>query len=277
MCKLNFLLAVGLVWTLPVYAANLDFLVGDQIKQTAELSDLSTKVKPSGLVSRDPPHSTPVKYEGLALRAVLDVVYGEAWHRYDTIGFSSADGYTPTVPVQVIERTAGLIALNEAGRSGFGVIKQPNGEAIDPGPAYLVWDTAQATTNNDDDWLAWPWQLTRIALLQFSSLYPRSLPDRDSAAAIRNGFMVHQQHCVRCHRINSEGGTVGPELNIPVSVTEKYSREKLSQLLRDPRSVMPNSNMPALPMRNEQDKTRLNDLLDYLHYIAHHKQAAATP
>jgi mono/diheme cytochrome c family protein len=264
--------AVLLLATQLVVAQDLDFALGGTVKRSVDLNALAEQIGKRGLQTQDPPRSTPVRFEGLALKAMLDAVYGEEWHRWDAIAFSSRDGYAPSVPVWVIEKSEGLVALNEAGRKGFTAIKQPNGEAVDPGPAYLVWD--QASTAQNADWLAWPWQLTRIALQKFTDLYPHATPAADSSTEVQHGFTVFQQHCIRCHQVNGDGGRVSKELNGPTSALEKMSRGQLEQLIRNPRSGQAESNMPAFNVDTPQDQQRLHDLLTYLDYMVKHKRTA---
>jgi mono/diheme cytochrome c family protein len=255
-------------------AAPLEFALGKQQQQAIETADLVQQIHLSRLSAHDPAHEGPVDYEGLALNAVLDRAFGQDWHQYDAVAFSSRDGYTPSVPVATVERVRGLIAVNEAGRSGFALIRQPNGETIDPGPAYLVWDNIGTLDAVDREWLAWPWQLTRIALYRYQDLYPHSVPTATSSTAVKHGATVFQQHCIRCHTLNGEGGTIGPELNVPDSVTERFQSAWLERWIREPRSIRPTTTMPALPLRTAEDRTRLDDLLAYLQYMAQHKRAS---
>ena len=72
------------------------------------------------------------------------------------------------------------------------------------------------------------------------------------------GAAIFNQSCRDCHRINEEGGIVGPDLT---KVGARRDREFLDQVLRDPSKKYPGATMPpyaSLPP--EQFKL----LLDYL-------------
>lgn len=68
-------------------------------------------------------------------------------------------------------------------------------------------------------------------------------------------------HCVHCHQIRGQGGSVGPDLSISVS---KRSDEWLADHFRKPRVTTPGSLMPELNLLDEE----IYSLIAYLRDIA---------
>jgi ubiquinol-cytochrome c reductase cytochrome b subunit len=78
--------------------------------------------------------------------------------------------------------------------------------------------------------------------------------------------------CIGCHRVNSQGGTVGPGLSSE-SLKGK-SREWLITQIRDPKKHNPNTIMPAFSSATDQ---QLNEIVDYLKSLASGKSSSAAP
>lgn len=56
---------------------------------------------------------------------------------------------------------------------------------------------------------------------------------------------LYQQMCTACHSMDGQGGTVGPALD---GVGSRKTAEWLRSWIKDPKSVKPDTTMPALPM-----------------------------
>ena len=63
------------------------------------------------------------------------------------------------------------------------------------------------------------------------------------------GFRAFRVHCSKCHRLNGEGGTIGPELNLGANPVEYRSREWLHGWIDDPAGTRPGSAAPQAPNR----------------------------
>jgi Cytochrome c553 len=57
------------------------------------------------------------------------------------------------------------------------------------------------------------------------------------------------QVCKACHAIGGNGGNVGPALD---HVGAKYDKDYLVKWLKDPQSIKPGTNMPKLPLSEEE-------------------------
>jgi len=144
---------------------------------------------------------------------------------------------------------------------------------VDPGPYYLVWSGAG---QGDAHRYPWPYQLAAIEIAPFEARYPHTLPSglpKDAPAW--TGFAVFRAECVACHAINGEGGTIGPELNLPLSIVEYRDADQLKRFIRNPASFRYTS-MPANP---HLTPAQLDGLIAYFEAMRERKHApgAAQP
>lgn len=98
-----------------------------------------------------------------------------------------------------------------------------------------------------------------------SKASPQGLPEDHP---VMKGSLQFEQRCAACHSINGIGGSVGPELNRPLSVVEYWDREALRQLMKDPSKVRANSKMPAFYLQDEM----IDEILAYLDWMAREKK-----
>ena len=68
---------------------------------------------------------------------------------------------------------------------------------------------------------------------------------------------IFSQMCTACHMVQNKGGRVGPALD---AVGNKFSKEYLEKWISNPQEVKPGTNMPRLPLTDEQKK----ELVSYL-------------
>jgi mono/diheme cytochrome c family protein len=121
---------------------------------------------------------------------------------------------------------------------------------VDPGPSYLVWTGAGQA---DPHLYPWPYQLAAIEVAPFETRYPHTTPTGEPAASPAwRGFAIFRRECVACHAVNGEGGSVGPELNVPRSIVEYRPEEQLKAFVRDPQSFRYTS-MPSNPHLSDAD------------------------
>jgi mono/diheme cytochrome c family protein len=94
--------------------------------------------------------------------------------------------------------------------------------------------------------------------------------DNEGSSRGREMFVTH---CLKCHAINGLGGTFGPELNFPCSVTEYWNARLLSRFIANASSVRAGTKMPSFDSLRGED---IQEIVEYLHSMAGHKKAGAT-
>lgn len=82
-----------------------------------------------------------------------------------------------------------------------------------------------------------------------------SFAAKDSASAVD---LLNSLGCKGCHRLNGEGGTLGPALD---QVGAQLNEQRIRSQLLDPKSVNPGSLMPSFAHLSEQE---IDTLVDYL-------------
>ncbi len=95
--------------------------------------------------------------------------------------------------------------------------------------------------------------LTALLLLFF--LLPPMPAVADDARAMQ---LINSQGCKGCHRLNGEGGTVGPDLT---GVGKRLTPQQLRQVLLDPQSRKSDAIMPSFAHLSADAIDRLVDFL----------------
>ena len=144
-------------------------------------------------------------------------------------------------------------------------------------PLYLVWDNLGGPYESEDGSF-WPYQVVGIELATFAEKFPNIVPPTDAEPTVKRGFKVFQQHCLSCHSINGNGGSKGPELNYPLSVTEQRSKSWLRDWISDPSKVIYGNSakiegptMPPLSKKMERRSEAIDDVLAYLKAMSKNK------
>ncbi len=204
------------------------------------------------------PFSKKVKrYEGFALKDVLTLAYGDAWTKpeWSDAAFVAVDGYQAVGTLAKLNEDGAYLVFRDLDRpSGW----EPVGpRAADPGPFFLVWTKEGQTTENA---YPWPWQVAALDLVRFETRYPEVLPaGAKEGSPERRGFAVFKDRCFRCHSVNDQGGKVGPELNVPKSVTEYRAKKILLEFIRNPSDYR----ITQMPDHRDLTARDLDDLYAY--------------
>jgi ubiquinol-cytochrome c reductase cytochrome b subunit len=80
-----------------------------------------------------------------------------------------------------------------------------------------------------------------------------------SASATEGSKLFHSLGCLACHRVNGQGGTLGPDLSS--GILKGKSRQWLATQVQNPKAHFPSSIMPAF---SSLERDQLNALVDYL-------------
>jgi len=176
--------------------------------------------------------------------------------------FRAKDGYSKPADEATLAEPGGFLAYADAEREeGFEPIDR---RQVDPGPFYVVWTGGRDTHRHP-----WPYQLVTIEVAPFASEHPHTLPRGvpEGAPAWR-GFAIFRRECVACHSINGEGGTVGPELNVPRSIAEYRPHEQIKAYVRDPESFR----YTSMPSHEHLSDADLDALVAYFEAMSQRKR-----
>jgi mono/diheme cytochrome c family protein len=201
----------------------------------------------------DPYQGRRMRYRALSFRCVLDQGFaargGAASLAQENLLLMARDGYTRPAAGSVVVDPNAHLAFGEAG-PGAPRFHPIDRRQVDPGPFYLVWT---GVDHGDPHEHPWPYQLVTIEIAPFEEAFPHTAPRglAKSDAGWR-GYAVFQESCSACHAINGEGGTVGPELNIPRSIVEYRPLEQIRAYIRNPQATRYTS-MPAHPQLSDSD------------------------
>jgi len=226
--------------------------------QVLSLAQLKAKIKPVTVTVYDPIYKKEKTYDGFPLSAVLKLA-GPLTANVDEVVFHALDGYAPGIALDALKGHAAFVVFQEHGKANKWERLQSGKAWITPAPYYLVWAEGKAL----GEAYPRPYQLTRIELVSFERRYPNLYPlgvARDSPMA--RGFTVFKDHCLSCHSINLDGGTVGPELNIPKNITEYWSRDVLRGFIRNVSAFRLKSKMPVF--ERILTAAQVDDVLTYL-------------
>jgi mono/diheme cytochrome c family protein len=214
----------------------------------------------------DPVYKRNQRYQGVWLRDVLkDLDRGGHPESDVYVRFRCKDGYLPIMPFARAMGGKGLIAIRDAD-APQGKEWQPLPESESSStlaPSYLVW----LSPAGDPDEYPWPYQMVAIELVSSSD----ALADLDATGS-KSGPDLFVTHCLKCHAINGVGGTFGPELNSPCSVTEYWNPRLLNRFIANASSVRTGTKMPNFDSLPEKD---IHGIVEYLQFMAGHKKPGA--
>ncbi len=232
---------------------------------TRSLDALKQAVAASEVRVIDPYWSAEVVFDALPLAAVLDHVYGKSWRSEEELLFTCSDGYQPTVPVRRVLDHQAWIAFGRPD-APFTIYKWESGDRIivELDPFYLVWENLDDEKVRNEADYGWPYQLVGIDLIRTRDRFPRMQPPQVAPEAARAGFQAFRVHCSRCHKVNGEGGGIGPELIAGSSPLAYRDAAYLRQWIEEPAKIRPNSRMPALNPKLPDRAGTVDAILAYL-------------
>lgn len=236
---------------------------------THALDALRDGVDASTLTVHEPYEDREVAFRALPLAPVLDRVFGPGWRDEEELLFTCRDGYQPTVPVQRALDHDAWLAFERPG-ADFVIDKFESGrrQEVSLAPFYLIWENlADAVVRAEGDY-GWPYQLVGIELVRARDRFPKMTPPGSAGALVAEGYTAFRMYCTRCHAINGEGGSIGPELNAPGREVGLRDPAWLRRWIDDPSQFAANARMPALDSGLPDRAHTLDALLAYLRAMA---------
>ncbi len=192
--------------------------------------------------------------------------------RSDTLESRAADGFVAQIPLSLVTKaaTGGAVPWIAVEPPGQPWPDLP-GKAKGPGPFYLVWQNPERSGVASEQW---PYQLASLAAVERPAhRWPQLATDPalPPDAPARKGELVFVANCLPCHKLKGGGaGEMGPDLGVPMNVTEYLTERGLRAIVRAPRAVRswPLQQMPGFAAEAVSDSD-LDALVAYLHQAAH--------
>lgn len=236
-------------------------VVSDHGSQTLSLEALRDRLETHEIEVINPDLGRLVRYLTFSLADVLNLM--EANDAEDLV-FLCLDGYKSNTAAANVKSLDLRLAYGEDGLPGkWSLI--PTGKTMsNPAPFMVI-----SANTSDPKIFSWPFQMNQIEVVSFAKKFPRMLPSgvRENSKVAR-GFSVFREQCVKCHSVNLQGGEIGPELNIPKSITEYRSTRFLRQWLHDPEQFRARARMPSPNLTPKE----IDEVIAYLRHMAYHKQ-----
>ena len=224
--------------------AQLRFERDGKLVKTLSLAEIRTRCGEQRVpVASDPYYARAKTFLASPLACVIEQGFASplASLRGENLFLRALDGYVKPASGERLAEPGGWLAFADADRGGQGW-EPIDRRQVDPGPFYLIWSGA---TQSDPHRYPWPYQLAAIEIAPFEARYPHTLPSGVPAGdPAWTGFAVFRSECVACHAVNGEGGTIGPELNLPMSIVEYRQADQLKRFIYDPAQFR-YSSMPA--------------------------------
>ncbi|MDD5151623.1 MAG: c-type cytochrome [Flavobacterium sp.] len=217
-------------------------------------------------IANDPVYHKQKKYKAvnasLLIKNEIDLTKIDP--KNTKIVFECIDGYKPEMPLELFLNANSYLAFQDVdapkGSNWETILK--DGNEMNAEPFYIVYPSV----SDKDTHYKWPYNLVKMYLEPLNKsiieLYP--LKNRK----LESGYVLFKNYCLTCHSINRIGGTMGPELNEPKSVTEYWKEKELVDYIVNPASFRNKVKMPTLGITKQQSQ----EIVDYLKYMSENKK-----
>ena len=218
----------------------------------------------------EPYEKAEAEFLAYPLTEILDAVYSPSWRGEDELLFTCRDGYRPSVPVARVLAHSAWLAFSRPETGSFTILKRESGrdKRVDLGPFYLVWENLNDATIRQEGDYGWPYQLVGVDLVSSREQFRAMAPSTGASTLVDLGFRAFRIHCSRCHRMNGEGGEIGPELNPATGKTRYYDPGWLETWIRDPASMRPGTRMPPLNVDLPDRERTVQAIIAYLYAMS---------
>jgi len=180
------------------------------------------------------------------------------------IVFECVDGYKPEMPLELFLNAKPFLAFEDLdapkGAKWEAILK--DGNEMNAEPFYIVY----TSISEKDTQYKWPYNLVKIYLEPLNKATIELYPLKNKK--LETGYTLFKNQCLTCHAINGIGGTMGPELNYPKSVTEYWKENELVDYIVNPASFRNKVKMPTLGISKQQSQ----EIVDYLKYMSENKK-----
>jgi mono/diheme cytochrome c family protein len=263
----------------PASAQELAFLRDGATVSRLTRDQLIAACEPAVVGVDDPYYGRAKRFHALRLDCVLQRGLGGPPAPRDNVFLRARDGYTRPAAGALLASDAAWLAFADAelssgtpGTRDFAPAWEPiDRRQVEPAPFYLIWS---GEGRNDPHRHPWPYQLDEIEIAPLEQLYPHvAPPSAELDSAVADGFAIFRTECIACHAINGEGGTVGPDLNVPRSIVEYRPLEQIKAYIRNPRSFR----YTTMPAHESLSDAQLDALIAYFRAMSRAKHDPAAP
>ena len=216
-------------------------------------------------IVNDPVYHKTKKYKAVSASLLLEkeIDLTKIDIKNTKIVFKCIDGYKPEMPLELFLKAKPFLAFEDVdtpkGTKWETIFK--NGNQMDAAPFYIVYESVSVKNSH----YKWPYNLVKIYLEPLNKSTKELFPVNNTK--LESGYTLFQNQCITCHAINGIGGTMGPELNYPKSVTEYWKENELVDYIVNPASFRNKVKMPTLGITKQQSQ----EIVDYLKYMSKKK------
>ena len=241
-----------------------------QLEIKLDLLDLQAKNKLGKdtvvTIAKDPVYHKAKKYKAVNASLLIqnEIDLTKIDPKNTKIVFECSDGYKPEMPLELFLNANPYLAYQDVdapkGAKWEPIIK--DGNEMNAEPFYIVY----TSISEKDSRYKWPYNLVRIYLEPLNKSIIELFPLKNRK--LESGYVLFKNYCITCHGINGIGGTMGPELNYPRSVTEYWKEKELVDYIVNPASFRYKVKMPTLGITKQQSQ----EIVDYLKYMSENKK-----